>query len=313
VFCVDIPLIVQHFLVHLQESGKKHSTISMYKHDLNAFFRWLNQQHPHITPETLPEGREYYEEYFTYLKEKNLSEANLRRVASHLNGLLRFYDLIDQIGSLKATTKKQRELTDNDFISKNDAHLLLDSVISHKNLTDTQLKIHEHIAPRNQSILILMLHYGLTINEIVSLNIKDINFSQNALTITTNKGKRVLDISRDDKKIIYNYFSAIPSLFKPKDYTDDPLFLSFHPQKMVYWYDYNLNKPRRISLIGVKRMIEKEVQRSGIQAKVRSTQFRNSCIIKKLLEGYSNEQIIYYFGLSSRHALYRYKRYLKSV
>jgi len=60
-------------------------------------------------------------------------------------------------------------------------------------------------------------------------------------------------------------------------------------------------------------MIEKEVQRSGIQAKVRSTQFRNSCIIKKLLEGYSNEQIIYYFGLSSRHALYRYKRYLKSV
>ncbi|USL45754.1 tyrosine-type recombinase/integrase [Priestia megaterium] len=310
---MDIPLIVQRFLVHLHESGKKHSTISMYKHDLNAFFRWLNQQHPHMTPETLPEGMERYEEYFTYLKEKNLSEANLRRVASHLNGLLRFYDLIDQIGSLKATTKKQRELTDNDFISENDTRLLLDSVIRHKNLTDTQLKIHEHIAPRNQSILILMLHYGLTINEIVSLNIKDINFSQNALTITTNKGKRVLDISRDDKKIIYNYFSAIPSLFKPKDYTDDPLFLSFHPQKMVYWYDYNLNKPRRISLIGVKRMIEKEVQRSGIQAKVRSTQFRNSCILKKLLEGYSNEQTIYYFGLSSRHALYRYKRYLKSI
>lgn len=309
---MDIPLIVQRFLVHLQESGKKHSTISMYKHDLNAFFCWLHQQHPHIAPETLPEGRECYEEYFTYLKEKNLSEANLRRVASHLNGLLRFYDLIHQIGVLKATTKKQRELTDNDFISENDAFLLLESVISHKNLTDTQLKIHEHIASRNQSILILMLHYGLTINEVVSLNIKDINFSQNALTITTNKGKRILDLSSDDKKIIYNYFSAIPSLFKPKDYTDDPLFLSFHPQKMVYWYDYNLNKPRRISLIGVKRMIEKEVQRSGLQAKVRSTQFRNSCILNKLLEGYSNEQIIYYFGLSSRHALYRYKRYLKS-
>ncbi|MGG0750288.1 tyrosine-type recombinase/integrase [Priestia megaterium] len=309
---MDIPLIVQRFLVHLHESGKKHSTISMYKHDLNAFFRWLNQQYPHIAPETLPEGRECYEEYFTYLKEKNLSEANLRRVASHLNGLLRFYDLIHQIGVLKAPTKKQRELTDNDFISKDDACLLLESVISHKNLTDTQLKIHEHIASRNQSILILMLHYGLTINEVVSLNIKDINFSQNALTITTTKGKRILDLSSDDKKIIYNYFSAIPSLFKPKDYTDDPLFLSFHPQKMVYWYDYNLNKPRRISLIGVKRMIEKEVQRSGLQAKVRSTQFRNSCILNKLLEGYSNEQIIHYFGLSTRHALYRYKRYLKS-
>ncbi|MGV7002291.1 site-specific integrase [Priestia megaterium] len=174
------------------------------------------------------------------------------------------------------------------------------------------MQIHKYIAPRNYSILILMLHYGLTLNEVVSLNINDINFSQNELTIITNKGKRVLELSKDDKKIIYNYFSDIPSLFKPKDYTDDPLFLSFHPQKKVYWYDYNLNKPKRISLIGVKRMIEKEVERSGIQAKVRSTQFRNSCILNKISEGYSNESLIYYFGLSSRHALYRYKRYLET-
>ncbi|WP_421536084.1 tyrosine-type recombinase/integrase [Priestia sp. D3YE.R1] len=312
VFYLEIPIIVQSFLVHLHESEKKSSTISMYTHDLKKFFEWLNLRHSNIAPETLPEGKEVYKEYFTYLKEKNSSEANLKRIASHLNGLLRYYNLTEQIGILKATTKKQRDLTDSDFINESDALALLKSVISHKNLTDTQIQIHEYIASRNYSILILMLHYGLTINEVVSLNIKDINFSQNTLTILTSKGSRLLELSKEDKKIIYNYFLALPPLFRPKDYTDDPLFISFHPQKMVYWYDYNLNKPKRISLIGVKRMIEKEVKRSGIKARVRSTHFRNSCILKKICEGHSNENIIYYFGLSSRHALYRYKRYLKS-
>ncbi|WP_273126354.1 tyrosine-type recombinase/integrase [Bacillus weihaiensis] len=305
-------ILLGDFLSHLVESKKKASTISMYKHDLKQFFEWLNQSHPNIPSETLPGDKKYYDEYFTYLKEKNLSEANLRRVASHLNGMLKYYSLTDDIGFLQATTKKQRALTDTDFITESDASILLDSVISHKHLNDIQLQIHKYIGPRNHSMFILMLRYGLTINEVVSLNIQDINFAQNTLTVNTSKSKRTLELSKQDKKIIYDYLLTIPLLFRPKDYTNDPLFISFHPQKMVYWYDYNLNKPKRISIIGTKRMIEREVKRSGIQAIVRSTHFRNSCILNKIHGGYSNEHIIYYFGLSSRHALYRFKRYLKT-
>lgn len=283
----------------------------MYKHDLKRFFEWLNDYHPHISPESLPKDKKYYDEYFSYLKEKNLSEANLRRVASHLNGLLKYYNLTSYIGLLQGTNKKQRELTDTDFITEVDTLLLLDSVISHKHLSDIQSQIHKYIGPRNHSMFVLMIRYGLTVNEVVSLNIKDINFGQNTLIVKNSKTNRILELSKDDKKIIYNYLSTIPLLFRPKDYTDDPLFISFHPQKMVYWYDYSLDKPKRISVIGTKRMIEREVKRSGIKPNVRSTHFRNRCILNKVHEGYSNEYIIYYFGLSSRHALYRFKRYLK--
>lgn len=283
----------------------------MYKHDLKSFFEWLNHYHPNIPSESLPQDKKYYDEYFIYLKEKNLSEANLRRVASHLNGLLKYYNLSSYIGLLQGTNKKQRELTDTDFITEADTLLLLDSVISHKHLSDIQSQIHKYIGPRNHSMFVLMIRYGLTINEVVSLNIKDINFGQNTLMVKNSKINRILELSKDDKKIIYNYLSTIPLLFRPKDYTDDPLFISFHPQKMVYWYDYSLDKPKRISVIGTKRMIEREVKRSGIKSNVRSTHFRNSCILNKIHEGYSNEHIIYYFGLSSRHALYRFKRYLR--
>ncbi|MGC3792185.1 tyrosine-type recombinase/integrase [Priestia aryabhattai] len=295
----------------MNESKKKTSTVSMYKHDLKSFFEWLNHYHPKIPPETLPEDKKYYNEYFSYLKQKNLSEANLRRVASHLNGLLKYYNLTDYIGLLQGTNKKQRELTDTDFITEADTLLLLDSVISHKHLSDIQSQIHKYIGLRNLSIFVLMLRYGLTVTEVVSLNIKDINFGQNTLIVNNSKTNRILELSKQDKQFIYNYLSTIPSLFRPKDYTDDPLFISFHPQKMVYWYDYSLGKPKRISLIGTKRMIEREVKRSGIKANVRSTHFRNSCILNKICEGYPNEHIIYYFGLSSRHALYRFKRYLR--
>lgn len=306
------PVILQDFLAYLDESGKKTSTISMYQHDLEKFFEWLTRYHSKIDRGSLPKDQKYYEGYFMYLKEKKLSEATLRRIASHLNGLLKYYNLTDNLGILKATTKKQRGLTDTDFITEADASFLLNSVVSHKHLSDIQLQIHKYIGPRNHSILILMLRYGLTINEVVSLNIQDINFGQNTLTIRTNKTNRTLDLSTHDKKIIYYYLSTIPLLFRPKDYTDDPLFISFHPQKMAYWYDYSLNKPKRISVIGTKRMIEREVKRSGIKAHVRSTHFRNSCILDKIRKGYANENIISYFGLSSRHALYRFKRYLKS-
>ncbi|WP_394530730.1 hypothetical protein [Priestia aryabhattai] len=99
-------ILLGDFLYHLVESKKKASTISMYKHDLKQFFEWLNQSHPNIPSETLPGDKKYYDEYFTYLKEKNLSEANLRRVASHLNGMLKYYSLTDDIGFFTSNNKK---------------------------------------------------------------------------------------------------------------------------------------------------------------------------------------------------------------
>lgn len=48
-----------------------------------------------------------------------------------------------------------------------------------------------------------MVRYGLTINEVESLNMEDINFGQNLLTIVTNKGIRYIELSTDDKKILY--------------------------------------------------------------------------------------------------------------
>jgi len=309
---VELPIFAQQFVAHLQENGRKASTVSMYKHDLLKFFEWLSKYKTGIDGEIWGDlTREDYERYFTYLKEKNSSEANLKRVASHLNGLIKYYRLSDRIGTLKGTETKQRALTASDFITDEDAATLLASIPKKKGLTETQLGIHPYLRYRNLSMVTLMITYGLTIDEVVSINMKDINFAQNTLRIANEKNSRSIDLDSKDKRLIYKYVMSIPELNRPKDYSDDPIFIAFHATKLVYWYDYNIGKPKRISLKSIQRMIEKEVERSGIERNVRPTHFRNSCILKKVKEGWSNDSLISYFGLTSRHALYRFKRYLK--
>lgn len=310
---MELPVFVQQFIVHLHELNRKTSTIEMYKHDLKHFFEWLETHKPGFDGEIWGDlKRSDYDLYFTHLNEKKQSEASLRRVATHLNGLLRFYKLSDQIGLLQGSNKKQRNLTDSDFITSEEAERLLISVVSKKGLTDNQLHIYEHIADRNLAMITLMLKYGLTIQELIQLNAEDFNFGQNTVTIVNDKNKRTLPLDPDDKKMIYQYLIGIPEVSRPKDYTDDPFFIAFHPLKMVFKYDYKASRPKRMSLIGAKNMIEKEVKRSGIRPGISATHFRNTCILQKIKEGWSNMQLIEYFGLSSRHSLYRYKRYDKN-
>lgn len=311
---MELPIFAQQFIAHLHENGRKASTVSMYKHDLLKFFEWLSKYKTGIDGEIWGElTRKDYEQYFTYLKDKNSSEANLKRVASHLNGLIKYYRLDGKVGTLKGTETKQRALTASDFITNEDAAALIASIQSDKGLTDNQLTIYPHLRYRNLSIIILMIEYGLTIDEVVSINMQDINFAQNTLTVVNDKNSRLLELDPEHKKIIYKYVMDIPELNRPRDYSGDPLFISFHAKKLVYWYDYNIGKPKRISLKSIQRMIEKDVKRSGIEHNVRPTHFRNSCILKKIKEGWSNNDLIYYFGLTSRHALYRYKRYLNKT
>ncbi|MED3933001.1 tyrosine-type recombinase/integrase [Priestia megaterium] len=309
---MDLPVFVQQFLVHLHDSGRKESTVLMYKHDLQKFFEWLSKYKTGYDGEIWGDlKREDYEAYFTYLKQKKSSDANLKRTASHLNGLISYYRLTDRIGVLQGTSSKQRVLTDNDFISAEDAEMLLKSVISKRNLTENQLDIHPYLGPRNLSMITLMLKYGLTIHEIRSINLQDINFGQDTLDIVTDKNSRRIKLATDDKKIIYQYFKSIPEAVRPKEYTDDPLFIAFHSKKLIYWFDYSVGKPRRLSIRTIKLMIEREVERSGIEQTISGTHLRNSCILSKIKEGWSNNDLISYFGLTSRHALYRYKRYMK--
>ncbi|MEE3897545.1 site-specific integrase [Priestia megaterium] len=308
---MDIPIQIADYIATLNESDWKNSSVKICTHDLSAFFKWVEKNKPNSNGEYwLNLERKDYLEYFIYLKDKNLSQANLKRIAAHLNGMLRFYELDKKVGSL--SIRKQDKIIDSkDLITDQDAKTLLASITSKKGLSETQLEMHPYLCYRNLSIISLMLHYGLTLDEVHSINIQDINFAQNTLEIVKDTGKRTIELSSEDKKVLYKYFTDIPALSRPREYTNEPFFLAFSPRKLVYWYDNARNRPKRISKVTISRLIENEVERSGIKHAARAIHFRNSCILKKMKLGWSNEQLLSYFGLKSRQALYRFKNYLK--
>jgi len=307
---LDVPVQITDYLVFLNESKKKQSSIKICMHDLSSFFKWLEKNKPHFDNEKwLNLKRNDYLEYLAYLKDKKMSEANLKRISSHLNGMLRFYGIDSKIGPLRRDKPNHPMLDPKDLITDADVKKLLASIPSTKGLTDTQLQTHPYLSYRNLSIITLMINYGLTLSEVHNLNIQDINFSQNMVEIHKENDKRIIEISSEDKKILYKYFTNIPVLCRPREYTNEPFFLAFSPKKLVYWYDNYSNRPKRISKVGISRLIENEVERAGIEH-ARAIHFRNRCILKKVELGFSNQELMDYFGFKNRQALYRFKHYI---
>lgn len=309
-----LPAFTESFIHSLEEEKLSNRTIDTYKYDLKLFFEWLNVEYEALSLEYLLElKRKDYDAYFTYQLDKGSSEAKMKRLAASLNKMLKFYDLSEKIGFLKPASSAQRPLVENDFVTTEETNRLLQSIASKRGLTDKQKPLYEKIAGRNLSIVLLMRNYGLTLTEVRQLNIGDINFAQNELRIYSKKeaANRTIYLNPEDKRIILAYYNDIPELFRPISYSSQPLFVAYNAKANSYHYNYNTEEPQRMSLTSIKDMVSREVKRSGIKRPISAVHLRNTCILEHIKVGEENSTILHYFGLTSRHALYRYKKYLK--
>lgn len=309
-----LPTFTEPFIHSLEEEKLSSRTIQTYKYDLKLFFEWLNVEEASLSLDYLLElKRKDYDEYFTYQINKGSSQAKMKRLAASLNRMLAFYDLGSTIGFLKPTPSSQRPLVESDFVTSEETTSLLKSIVSEKGLTDKQKPLYEKIAGRNLSIVLLMRHYGLTLTEIQQLNVGDINFAQNELRIYSEKeaANRTIYLEPEDKRTILAYYNDIPELFRPISYSSQPIFVAYNAKANSYHYNYNKEEPQRMSLMSIKDMVAREVKRSGLDRPISAVHLRNTCILEHIKAGEENNTILRYFGLTSRHALYRYKKYLK--
>lgn len=305
-----MPSFVTDFIEKLTESHQlERSTIKMYQYDILKFLIWYEKNNyaldfdkwRHLTQND-------YQAYFTYLKKKNSSEANLKRITAALNLLLHFYNVDFHLTS---TRKRQRPLSDDDFINEDEDKRLLDAV-KYRYLNDKQHDIYPFIEERNQSILLLMLRYGLSVDEICRVNIGDINFSQNEIRVYMKDRWRTVPIQKDHKRILLSYYNSIPEPIRPKAYTKQAFFLPLNPFNCTFYYDYINEQPRRLSKRALQLLINNECKRAGLKRTISGTQLRNTAILNGIKEGMTNLELKNLFGMRTSHALLRYKSYIKS-
>lgn len=280
---------------YLLLKGYKKTTVNRYISDLNLFYKVTKQP---VTKDTLAL-------YLERLR-KTHKVSSVKRIQSVLNN---FYKFINDINLTPMIREKQGSLyiqclTDIQF----EKLLAVASSTSTEALSDKQKELKSILLNRNLAIIILMGKYGLTLNEIVELNMSQINFYK--CTISINNIEIVLQ--REDMNYLFYYYNMIPKLIQPLLHSTQPFFIAYDNVRMTYSWDYEHDIPKRLSKNAIQKFIRKEVQLAGVP-KISGQNLRNMAIIKSLREGMSAEGVRVKYRLTTIHAVNRYKRYLKHM
>ncbi|MGG5741939.1 tyrosine-type recombinase/integrase [Bacillus cereus group sp. IBL03679] len=280
--------------------------MKQYRYDLTLFTSWVQKQLNSPPEDVFPSSDvDVLDCYLKPLrKEREASISNVKRVRGILINFLQFRGAADSLKSDIAPPK----LTSKHFASDEEIVKLLRVMQSYSGLTEYQASGRKFIMDRNVLLVHFMLHYGLSIQDIITLSMHDINLGTNTITPgDLHAYKRSITLSKEDMKLVLSYYKKIPKLIRPRQQTGDPFFVAFDFGPQTFRWDYEKDQPAALTRIAVQRMLQKEVKRAEI--KVTPTMLRNRFILNALQNGMKPIEIKAYLGLKSVEALHRYTQF----
>ncbi|MDM5431095.1 tyrosine-type recombinase/integrase [Bacillus mycoides] len=304
---------VQHFSSFLLDKGRKPSTIKRYAYDIEDFGQWLQESKKlplHNIWTTL--NTEDYEEYFNDLKKRrNYSDKTLHRVYIVLSRLYQYLDLPNQIEDMNFVIQPNRALRDEDFISKAEEKRLKYILTSLEGLTEKQRSVRPVLMDRNIAVVHLLINNGLSLQELVGLQMKHVHFENNTISVPRIVGiERKIVLTEDDKKILFNYYKTIPEPVRPKYHSNDPLFVAFDFTRRTYHWSYDNDAPKALTEIAVQKMIRLEVERANLRKGISAQHLRNTFILRLIENEVLEGEIIKQVGFKSKLSLKRYYDYI---
>lgn len=314
----NLPIYAIEFLESLIKRGRKASTISRYAYDLEDFFSWISrekqnhsfQTFQHVTTKDL-------EKYMTFLTDKKqYSPQTMQRILIVLNQLYKYFIKkkvlhVNPVSNLPYKTGQLKEITNDDFITDDEAKKLYETVRSLDGLTDNQKKARSKLIARNESIFILLIEYGLTLQELTNITMNDIHFEWNTVDVgIEEQTRRTITIHPSHKKVLYDYYQMIPKPVRPRYRSSDPFFVAFDFQRDTYRWVYATNSPKKLTKIAIQKMIREESKRAGLQGKSQQ-HFRHTAVLKALQNQKSIETIKTQFGFQTEIAFKRIIRFFE--
>lgn len=310
----EIQHTIEGFSSYLSNKGRKSSTIKRYIYDVESFIQWLHQS-KRFTNDTMWESlqKKDFESFFNHLKaDRQYSDKTVHRIYIVLNRLYEYLDLPSPIEGTTHIDPPNRALRREDFVSFEEEKRLKEVISSLEGLTEKQRSVRPMILERNISIVILLLDYGLSLKELVSLRMVHVHFENNTLSIPEDaKVNRIIDLKEEDKLYLYNYYKTIPEPVRPKYHSNDPLFVAFDFTRGTYHWSYEDDAPKFLTEISIQKMIRLEVKRANLRKGISAQHFRNTYILRRIQGSYAPEQIMQQIGFKSNLSLKRYYDYYK--
>nr|CBW44215.1 recombinase [Bacillus cereus VPC1401] len=311
----EIQHTIEGFSSYLLNKGRKSSTIKRYIYDVESFIQWLHQS-KRFTNDTIWESlqKKDFESFFNHLKaDRQYSDKTVHRIYIVLNRLYGYLDLPSPIEGTTHIDPPNRALSREDFVSFEEEKRLKEVISSLEGLTEKQRSVRPMILERNVSIVILLLDYGLSLKELVSLRMVHVHFENNTLSIPEDsKVNRIIDLKEEDKLYLYNYYKTIPEPVRPKYHSNDPLFVAFDFTRGTYHWSYEEDAPKFLTEISIQKMIRLEVKRANLRKGISAQHFRNTFILRNIQGNTPPDQVMQQIGFKSNLSLKRYYNYYKS-
>jgi site-specific recombinase XerD len=310
---IKLPKFVDSYLNNMIIDGKKETTVKRYRSDLRVLLKWrFSLKDEDLTLDELTSlQKQDYIAFISWLRSNKYSDGSINRICTVVAKLLQYlnishnFTLRDLVDAPKSFPLKK-----DDFISNKELKDLLDSFTSNINVPDSLLLAHKELANRNVSITLLIRYYGLTPAQVSAINMEDINFTHDELTIHRKDGTDyTYKLQTEHKKVIKKYLDDVEENIRPRYYSTDPLFVSYNNTHMRFQYDYSL--PKRLAERSIINMLKVEVSRAELRS-LSSTHLRNRCILDYLKDGHTDKETMDYFGITYLYHLKRFKKYLST-
>jgi len=244
-----LPGFAREFFLGI-ESNTTALTRYGYLQDLKVFFNFL------VTQVAEFEGKQvsdlqinqlndltamHLELYLSYL---NLYENNGKtytnsakskaRKLSTVRSFLKYYFKKDKIKANVATKVDLPKINQKEIIRLeiDEVVKLLKQASQGTNLTKQEKGFHKHTAKRDVAMLSLFLGTGIRISECVGLNVDDLDFENNAFTVTRKGGNRVILYFSEEVADALKEHLEKRSKIKDLPDNENALFLSLQKKRM---------------------------------------------------------------------------------
>ncbi|MBQ0017074.1 MAG: tyrosine-type recombinase/integrase [Clostridiales bacterium] len=246
----ELPYFCDEFFMGI-ESKTTPLTRLGYAQDLKRFFIFLTTQTTlfsdkkpnEITLNDMNKLTEtHIEKYMIYLNSYENTSDNKTyvnsvktkaRKFSSIRTMLRYFykkGKLEQNVSERLDSPKLRE-KEIIKLEPNEVTKLLEAVENGENLSPSERKYHKINCVRDYAIMSLFLGTGIRISELVGLDVNDVDFSQNAFTITRKGGARViLYFNEEVKQSLLDYLN-VRNHQAPTD--EQAFFLSMQQKRMT--------------------------------------------------------------------------------